>query len=141
MISDDVLRAHFQRERRTLRNVARLISEIRDAEVRLETVKQLGELSPGNKNQNFRETEELLSFELDSFLAAFSDWQEEAKTKLTRARNRIASWPLDDLSCKTIRQAAQLSYKQGRQALRRALKKPTPENFHSLRKEPSSPSG
>jgi CHAD domain-containing protein len=135
MISDEVLRAHLQREHRCLRKVARLISDIRDAEVRLETVKQLRELSPGTRNRNFRETEELLAFELDSFLAAFSDWQEEAKTKLTRARDRIAKWPLDDLACKTIRQAAQRSYKRGRQALRRARQKPTPENFHSFRKE------
>src|SRR6266446_1546300 len=135
MISDDVLRAHFQRERRTLRNVARLISEIRDAEVRLETVKQLGELSPGNKNQNFRETEELLSFELDSFLAAFSDWQEEAKTKLTRARDRIAKWPLEEVACKTLRRAAQRSYKRGREALRAALRNQTAEQFHTFRKE------
>jgi len=135
MISDEVLRAHFQREHRCLGKVARLISDIRDAEVRLQTVKGLRELSPGNKNRNLRETEELLAFELDSFLAAFSDWQEEAKTILTRVRDRIAKWPLDDLGCKTIRQAAQQSYKRGRQALRRAQKKPTPENFHSFRKE------
>ena len=135
MISDEVLQAQLQRERRCLRKVARLISEIRDAEVRLQTVKELRELSPGTKNRNFRETEELLAFELDSFLAAFSDWQEDARTKLTRARDRIAKWPLDDLSCKTIRQAAQLSYKRGRQALRRARKTPAPENFHSFRKE------
>jgi len=135
MISDEVVRAHYEREHRSLRNVARLIAEIRDAEVRLQTVRELRELSPGNTDRNFRETEGLLAFELDSFLAAFSGWQEEARTNLTRARDRIAQWPLDDLSRKTIRKAAQLSYKRGRQALRRARKKPTPKNFHSFRKE------
>ncbi len=135
MISEEVMRTHFQREHRCLRSVARLISDIRDAEVRLQTVKELRELSPGNKNRNLSETEELLAFELDSFLAAFSDWQEEAKTTLIRVRDRIAQWPLDDLSCKSIRKAAQLSYKGGRQALRRVRKKPTAENFHSFRKE------
>ncbi len=135
MISDEVLHAHFRREHRCLRNVARLISEIRDAEVRLQTVRELRELSPRSKNRNFRETEELLAFELDSFFAAFSDWQIEAKTKLTRVRDRIARWPIEDLTCKAMRQAAQRSYKRGRQALRRALKKPTTKNFHAFRKE------
>jgi len=80
----------FRRENRRLRNVGRLISEIRDAEVRLQTVKQLREFSRPGGTANLQETEELLAFELDSFLAAFSDWQSEAKTKLTRARDRIA---------------------------------------------------
>ncbi len=135
MISGEVLHPHFRREHRCLRTVARLISEIRDAEVRLQTVRELRELSPRNKDRNFRETEELLAFELESFFAAFSDWQIEARTKLTRSRDRIARWSIGDLTCKTMRQAAQHSYKRGRQALRRALKKPTPENFHSFRKE------
>jgi CHAD domain-containing protein len=135
MVSDEVLHAHFRREYRSLRSVARLISEIRDAEARLQTVRGLRELSPSSKDRNLRETEELLAFELDSFLAAFSDWQEEAKTKLTRVQDRIAQWPIEDLTSKTIRQAAQRSYKRGRQALRRARKRPTAENFHSFRKE------
>lgn len=135
MIADEVLHAHFRREHRSLRSVARLISEIRDAEARLQTVRGLRELSPSGEDRNLRETEELLAFELDSFLAAFSGWQEEAKTKLTRVQDRIAQWPIEDLTCKTIRSAVQRSYKRGRQALRRARKKPTAENFHSLRKE------
>ena len=135
LVSDEVLHAHFRREHRSLRRVARLIAEIRDAEARLQTVRGLRGLSPGSKDRNLRETEELLAFELDSFLAAFSDWQDEAKTELTRVQDRIAQWPFDDLTCKTIRRAVQRSYKRGRQALRRARKKATAENFHSFRKE------
>ena len=135
MVSDEVLRPHFRREHRSLRGVARLISAIRDAEARLQTIRGLRELSPSRKDRNLRETEELLAFELDSFLAAFSDWQQEAKTKLIRVQDRIAQWPIEDLACKTIRRAAQRSYKRGRQTLRRARKKPTAENFHAFRKE------
>src|SRR5712691_9947925 len=46
MISDEVARARLQREQGCLRKVARLISDIRDAEVRLDTVKELRGLSP-----------------------------------------------------------------------------------------------
>jgi len=127
-------RERCQREDRNLRNVARLISEIRDAEVRLQTVKQLRKLSHESKNRNFRETEELLAFELDSFLAAFSDWQEEAKTKLSRTRDRIADWTMTDLGSERICRAVQRSYKRGRKALKEGIRKSKPENFHEFRK-------
>ena len=124
----------FQRENRRLRNVARLISEIRDAEVRLQTVKELREFSRPGRTQSLQETEELLAFELDSFLAAFSDWQWEAKTKLVRARDRIAEWPVAALDCQQVRYTVQRSYKRARNGLKRATRKPTMKNFHSLRK-------
>jgi CHAD domain-containing protein len=124
----------LEREDCRLRNVARLISEIRDAEVRLETVKQLRNFSRASNNKNFRETEELLAFELDSFLAAFSDWQEEASAKLTRIRDRIVKWPIDDLTHEQICRTVQKSYKRGRKTLKTAIKKPTPKNFHAFRK-------
>ena len=134
MISKAIPRPDRRREQRCLRTVARLISEVRDAEVRLETLKELREMSPGRRSRYFEETEKLLAFELESFLAAFSGWQEEARSKLSCARRRAAKWPLEQLSWKSIRKATQCSYKQGRDALHCALKKPTSENFHSLRK-------
>lgn len=135
MIAKDVGRRHLRREMHCLRDVARMISEIRDAEVRLQTVKELRDFSPRRGDANFRETEELLAFELDSFLAAFSDWQEEAKTRLSRARDRMARWPLQGVTCETLRRATQCSYRRGRKALRCALMDPNPEAFHSFRKE------
>ena len=134
LVSGEVGRDLFQRENRRLRNVGRLISEIRDAEVRLQTVKQLREFSRPGRTQSLRETEELLAFELDSFLAAFSDWQWEAKTKLVRARDRIAEWPVAGLDCEQVRRTVQKSYKRARKSLKRATRKPTMKNFHSLRK-------
>ena len=134
LVSGEVGRARFRRENRRLRNVGRLISEIRDAEVRLQTVKQLREFSRSGRTQSLQETEELLAFELDSFLAAFSDWQWEAKTKLVRARDRIADWSVTALDCKQVRRSVQKSYKRARKSLKRATCKPTMGNFHSLRK-------
>jgi CHAD domain-containing protein len=134
LVSGEVGRDLFQRENRRLRNVGRLISEIRDAEVRLQTVKQLREFSRPGRRESLQETEELLAFELDSFLAAFSDWQWEAKTKLIRARDRIAEWPVGGLDCKQVRCTVQGSYKRARKSLKRATRKPTMKNFHALRK-------
>ncbi len=134
LVSGLVGRADFKREHRRLRNVARLISDIRDAEVRLETVKQLRLVTPGEGNRHFDETEELLAFELDSFLAAFPDWQTEAESKLTRARDGIAQWRLRELTRKHICQRMKTVYKEARKALVRAKENGDPESFHGVRK-------
>lgn len=123
----------WKREDRCLRKVGQLISEVRDAEVRLQTVRQLREFGRGKK-RSFRETEELLAFELDSFLAAFSEWPEEAKQRLTQTLDRIRSWPLDDLCGKQMRKCVQKTYKRGRKALKAAIEKTSTKNLHTFRK-------
>jgi CHAD domain-containing protein len=123
----------WKREDRCLRKVGRLISEVRDAEVRLETVRQLREFARGRK-RSFRETEELLAFELDSFLAAFSDWPDEARQRLTQSLGRIRTWPLDGLHCKQLRKCVQKTYQRGRRALNAAIEKTSTKNLHTLRK-------
>ncbi len=123
------------REDRRLRNVGRLISDIRDAEVRLETVKQLRGVSVGAGSRSFRETEELLAFELDSFLAAFSGWQDEAARKLKRTQDAIAGWHLRNVTQKQVCERVRFSYKRGRVALMKTEKKGNAERFHELRKQ------
>jgi CHAD domain-containing protein len=123
----------WKSEDRCLAKVGQLISEVRDAEVRLQTVRQLREFARG-KRRSFEETEELLAFELDSFLAAFSEWPREAEERLTQTLNRIKEWPLDDLSCKRLRENVQKTYKRGRKALRAAIKKTSTKNLHTFRK-------
>lgn len=123
----------WRREDRALRKVARLISDVRDAEVRLETVRQLRNFVRG-KRRGFQETEELLAFELDSFLAAFAEWPEEARLRLTQSLDRIREWPLDNLNCKQLHRCVQKTYKRARQALRTAMKKGGTKNLHAFRK-------
>jgi CHAD domain-containing protein len=123
----------WKREDRCLAKVGKLISEVRDAEVRLQTVRQLREFAQGRK-RSFRHTEELLAFELDSFLAAFSDWPEEAKKRLTQSLDHICAWPLDDLQCKQLRQCVRKTYKRGRNALKAATRKTSTRNLHTFRK-------
>lgn len=123
----------WRREDRRLQHVGQLISEVRDAEVRLQTVRQLREFARGKK-RSFRETEDLLAFELDSFLAAFSEWPEEAKQRLTEALDGVRAWRLNDLSCKRLRKCVQKTYKRGRNALKVATKKTNIKNLHTFRK-------
>ena len=123
----------WKREDRRLAKVGKLVSEVRDAEVRLQTVRQLRQFARGRR-RSFRETEELLAFELDSFLAAFSEWPEEAKQRLTQALDRIEAWPLEDLRCKQMRQCVQKTYQRGRTALQTALEKTSTKKLHTFRK-------
>ncbi len=133
LVSGEMDRDVWKREDRCLGKVSQLISEVRDAEVRLQTVRQLREFARG-KRRSFQETEELLAFELDSFLAAFSEWPQEAEERLTLTLDRIRERPLDDLSCKRLRENVQRAYKRGRKALKTAIKKTSTKNLHTFRK-------
>jgi CHAD domain-containing protein len=133
LAAGEIDRDIWECEDRCLARVGRLISEVRDAEVRLETVRQLREIARG-KRRSFRETEELLAFELDNFLAAFSEWPHEAEKRLTETLDRIREWPLDDLRCKRLRKNVQKTYQRGRKALKRASEKTSTNNLHAFRK-------
>ncbi len=66
-----VARDEFERARKRLRDVARLLSDIRDAEVRFHTVQQLGHLLQIEEDDVLHDAKAFLGLELDSFLAAF----------------------------------------------------------------------
>ena len=78
----------WKRADHCLAQVGEMISEVRDAEVRLETVRQLRGFMRAKK-RSFEETEELLAFELDSFLAAFSEWPQEAEARLSETLEQM----------------------------------------------------
>ncbi len=122
------------KEDRQLRKIGRLVSDIRDAEVRLQTIKQLRQNASDHSDPQLRETEELLAFELDSFLAAFSDWQSEAAGKLSRARERVNVCPLSELTRDDICRQVRASYRSGRRAAEEARRNPSAKSFHTLRK-------
>jgi CHAD domain-containing protein len=135
LISDELGRACFKEQDHRFRDIARLISDVRDAEVRLQTVRQLQEITRRTSQQTFRKTEELLLAELEHFMAAFADWQKQAAPELEKLREEIDSWPIENLDCKMIRRAVQRAYKSARDALDCAKAKPIPENFHEFRSE------
>lgn len=135
LVKKEIGRGVLKRQDHCLRNVGRLISEIRDAEVRLQTVRQLQELTRRQKRCNFRKVEEMLTLELENFIAAFAEWQGQAIPILKRLRNEIDNWPVDQLDCKQLRRAVQQTYKCGRDALAEAKADSNAENFHAFRTE------
>jgi CHAD domain-containing protein len=123
------------REDRCVREIGRLVSDLRDAQVRLQTLIQLREETAKGSGENyFARIEELLSLERESFSAAFDGWQKLAIPKLERVRERLSKWPLDGIIWKQICGAVENIYERGQRGLAKTIKKPVPENFHDWRK-------
>jgi CHAD domain-containing protein len=116
-------------EDRCLREIGRLVSDLRDAHVRLQTLIQLRD----DASQQFPRIEELLSMERESFSAAFAGWQKQAVPKLERAGERLLKWPLAEISWKQICGVVAKTYRRGQNRLAKALKKRDPESFHVWR--------
>ncbi|HTL79852.1 MAG TPA: CHAD domain-containing protein [Candidatus Babeliales bacterium] len=122
-------------ENRCVRNIGRLVSDLRDAQVRLQTFIQLRDKAGKHSDkQLFPRTEELLLLERESFSAAFAGWQRKAIPQLENVKARLMNWPLDDLNWKQICSAVCRIYRRGQRALAKTIDDPEPENFHAWRK-------
>jgi CHAD domain-containing protein len=123
------------REDRCVREIGRLVSDLRDAQVRLQTLIQLRDEAAKKSEENlFPHLEELLSLERESFSAAFDGWQKQAIPMLEGVEERLSKWPLDRITSKQICGAVEKIYKRGQRGLAKTIKKPVPENFHAWRK-------
>ena len=123
------------REDRCVRKIGRLLSDLRDAQVRLQTLIQLRDRKAKDSGKNhFPHIEELLSLERESFSAAFAGWQKQAIPQLERVEARLLKWPLESLTWKQICGAVCKIYKRGQRGLAKAINEPDPENFHAWRK-------
>src|SRR5947199_2334860 len=130
LTKNEVGKNRWASEDRCLREIGRLVSDLRDAHVRFQTLIQLR----GDAKQQFPRIEELLSLERESFSAAFAGWQKQAIPKLERVEKRLSKWPLAGINWKQICGAVGKTYKRGQRGLAKTIKKPVPENFHAWRK-------
>jgi CHAD domain-containing protein len=133
LVRGEVERDLWKNEDRCLGKVAQMISQVRDAEVRLQTVRQLREFARG-RTKGFQQTEKFLAFELDSFLAAFSEWPVEAEERLGRTVDRIRKWGWAAVGCRRLRRNVQRTYKHGRDILSDVTRKTTIRKLHLFRK-------
>jgi len=133
LVRKEIGRGMYRTQNHALRDVARLTSEIRDAEVRLQTVRELQEVTKRDGHGTYGNLEVMLTLELENFMAAFAEWQTQAVPLLEQAASAIDCWTLDQFSCKQLCCAVQASYRRGRRALATATSDPTTENFHQFR--------
>jgi CHAD domain-containing protein len=123
------------REDRCVRKIGRLVSDLRDAQVRLQTLIQLrDERAKGSQDSPFPHIEELLSLERESFSAAFAGWQTQAIPQLERVEARLLKWPVEGLTWKRVCGAVGKIYKRGQRGLAKTISDPDAENFHAWRK-------
>jgi CHAD domain-containing protein len=125
--------AVFKRLDHCVRDVGRLISEVRDAEVRLQTVRQLQDTTRRQNRRNYHRVEETLMLELENFVAGFADWQRQAVPMLQKLAQEIDEWSLDNFGCRQLRKAVQKTYKRARKALATAKASGDPQDFHAFR--------
>ena len=131
----EVGKNRHSREDRCVRKIGRLVSDLRDAQVRLQTLIQLrDETAKEPENSPFPRIEELLSLERESFSAAFAGWQKQAIPQLERVETRLLKWPLEDLTWRQVCGAVAKIYKRGQRGLAKTIDDPEPENFHAWRK-------
>ena len=131
LVAREAGKERHAREDKCIRQIGKLVSDLRDAHVRLQTLIELRD----DDVKRFSHLENLLSIEQESFSAAFAGWQEQAIPKLEALQQRLAGWPLEDLAWKNICGATASSYRHGREALARALKKPDADRMHAWRME------
>src|SRR6266550_701555 len=110
LVRKEIGRGMYRTQNHALRDVGRLTSEIRDAEVRLQTVRELQEVTQRDGQSTYGNLEVMLTLELENFIAAFAEWQTQAVPLLEQA-----------------------TYKRARKALAEATTDPTTENFHEFR--------
>ena len=136
LAADEVGKARYKREDRCVREIAKVVSDLRDAHVRLQTVIQLREKFGAKAfGRVFQRIEDLLALEADSFSAATAGWEKQVVRKLKALEKRLAKWRLQGIGWKQICGAVTDTYRRGRDLLAEVLKKPKPENFHSWRRE------
>ena len=75
MVRSDV--ARVRRQDRRLRDVGRLTRELRDAEARLQTLRQIKE-QMREHHDSHQKLERLLTLELENFVHAFAGWETHA---------------------------------------------------------------
>lgn len=122
-------------EDRCVRQIGRMVSDLRDAQVRLQTfIKLRDKAAKKSQKHLFPHIEELLLLERESFSAAFAGWQRKAIPQLENVKARLVAWPLDGLNWKQICNAVCKIYRRGQRALAEAIDDPESENLHAWRK-------
>jgi len=136
LVADEVGKDRHKQTDRCVRDIAKVVSDLRDAHVRLQTTIQLrGKFGTRAFGKIFRRIEELLTLEAESFSAAAAGWEKQVVRKLRALDKQVAQWRLKNVSWKQICSAVATSYRRGQKRLAAALKNPTPDNFHRWRKE------
>jgi CHAD domain-containing protein len=139
----------YRTENAILRDTARLLAPVRDADVRLETVSAVRERFESQlRSSAFEAMTQTLSRRRHRLhdAAHESDEWHKAVFALRSARARYAAWPVDEDSARahgmaviphafdSVAGGLSATYVRGRQEMAEAGRRPTADNFHAWRK-------
>jgi CHAD domain-containing protein len=131
-------RKQRRRENRALRDAARGLSGVRDADVMIETITQLSARFAGQLPESaFREVADQLKRDRDARRddrPTGSALDTRAVQELGAVRLRIDDWQLTHGGWSAIESGLQRSYQQGRKGFARAQRDPSLEDLHAWRK-------
>jgi CHAD domain-containing protein len=139
LVRPELGKRRYRAESRRLRDAGRSLSRLRDADVKLATVGELGERFAAEVP---RATVEALSEALRRELAELSrpgsnpggEATPEAIAAIETSLAAVRDWRLRRRGWKLIKDGLERSYKRGRRAFRETVASPTPERVHQWRK-------
>lgn len=128
----------YQTENAWYRDLARSLSNLRDAEAMLETVAELRDRFEAQINPAAIKTvRDALEAERDRLASEELDLDKrlkDAAERLRESRERLDRWEFSETDFEGIRGGLVKTYRRGRKAMAQAYDEPTPENFHEWRK-------
>jgi CHAD domain-containing protein len=126
----------YRRENRALRDAARSVAHVRDADVMVETVDALHERFAARlPAQAFEKLRARLAGEAERSRAGADGSLGAALTDtLGEVANRVDDWPLDGAGWPDARKGIATAYRRGRKAFATADADPSTENLHEWRK-------
>jgi len=136
LVRRELGRQTYQQENSCFRNAGRLLSEMRDAQVRLETLNRLAESTDSVPPDAFATVRQALTEQYEAVRGQVNQESpvEEITPLLKAARERVKEWPISQDDWSALRDGFKRAYKGGYKNFAHAFAEPTIENFHEWRK-------
>ncbi len=132
-------RAAYHRENAALRDIARPLSELRDARVLLQTLEQLARRSRGGRPSGIRELQRMLRLEHAAVRASLLQGDGALVGQLQalrEAHHRAGRWRVGRRGWTVLGAGLRRVYGQGRRTLALARTDPAADRLHEWRKQP-----
>jgi CHAD domain-containing protein len=138
LVRDRIGHDVYRRENVAIRDAARRLSDVRDAQVLIETLDDVGARADGQLDPaavaRLRAALQAEHGRLRERTVLRGDAAEEAAAELAVVGDRSRGWDLDGLTFDDLRPGLERVYGRGRRRMREAYGDPTPERFHEWRK-------
>ncbi|MEQ8755713.1 MAG: CHAD domain-containing protein [Coleofasciculus sp. G1-WW12-02] len=138
LVRDEIGSQTYHQENNCFRDAGRLLSDVRDAQVAIETLDDLTEhfakIISANGFKEVRQALEARSQSISERVLAEKNAQDDAIRMIKEARKRVKHWSIKSNDWSTIESSLQRVYKRGDKGLNCAVKQPSVETFHDWRK-------